>query len=69
MPLVSRCLALSTLLTLGARAEDSPAAKPTTAPVFLPDWDPKSWALVRGSVIDTVGGKNPRTVECRVPGC
>lgn len=46
-----RILSIFALSTVGVRADDTPT--PTTAPVFMPEWNARSWSLVRGSVIST----------------
>ncbi|KAK0391222.1 hypothetical protein NLU13_0723 [Sarocladium strictum] len=45
-------LALAAMRAVWVRGDEAPT--PTTAPVFLPEWNANSWSLVRGSVIATV---------------
>lgn len=53
MPTTAQILSLLALCVASVRADDD-TPTPTTAPVFLPEWNAESWSLVRGSVIATV---------------
>jgi hypothetical protein len=58
MPTTAQILSLLALCIASVRADDD-TPTPTTAPVFLPEWNAESWSLVRGSVIAT----NPTASE------